>query len=157
MRNQPYNTMLRDFATMANAMNRAFERPYDYARNGGHHSNAGDNGANGEQAVTKMRLPLDVASKEDGFVITAYLPGVNPEQVEITFESEELSIRGEFPQVEGELVKRELYHGPFERRLTFTVPVNADAIEANYAQGVLTLRVPKAEVVRPKQIKVVAK
>ncbi len=166
MRNQPYNTMLRDFATIANAMNRALERPYDYARNGGH--KGGHNGANGvdkangaiegtgAKAAT-MRLPLDVVGTEEAFVLTAYLPGVNPEQVEITFEGEELSIRGEFPQAQGEFLKRELYHGPFDRRLTFNVPVNADAIEASYEQGVLTLRVPKAEAARPKQIKVVAR
>lgn len=157
MRNQPTNTMLRDFATIANAMNRAFERPYDYARNGGHNGANGVNGANGAKTAAKMRLPLDVVAAEDAFILTAYLPGVNPEQVEITFEGEELSIRGEFPQAQGELLKRELYHGPFERRLTFNVPVNADAIEAGYEQGVLTLRVPKAEVARPKQIKVVAR
>lgn len=145
-----YNTVLRDFATMANAMNRAFERPYDYARNGGHVST-------GENATAKMRLPLDIVANEAAFVITAYVPGVNPEQVEITFEGEELSISGEFPQAEGEFVKRELYRGAFERRLSFNVPVNADAIEATYEHGVLTLRVPKAEAVRPKQIKVVAK
>ena len=163
MRNQSYNTMLREFATMANAMNRAFERPYDYARNGGHNGVNGTkqaNGAaeaNGANTAAKLRLPLDVVATEEAFVLTAYLPGVNPEQVEITFEGEELSIRGEFPQTQGELLKRELYHGPFERRLTFHVPVNADAIEANYEQGVLTLRIPKAEVARPKQIKVVAR
>lgn len=149
--------MLRDFATIANAMNRAFERPYDYARNGGHNRANGATDANGSKAAVQMRLPLDVVGTEEAFVLTAYLPGVNPEQVEITFEGEELSIRGEFPQTQGEFLKRELYHGPFERRLTFNVPVNADAIEASYEQGVLTLRVPKAEVARPKQIKVVAR
>lgn len=151
MRSNSYNTMLRDFATMANAMNRAFELPYDHARNGGHA------GANGEAATAKMRLPLDIVASEEAFVITAYVPGVNPEQVEITFEGEELAIRGEFPKPEGEFVKRELYRGAFERRLSFNVPVNADAIEATYEHGILTLRVPKAEAVRPKQIKVVAK
>lgn len=151
MRSNSYNTMLRDFATMANAMNRTFERPYDFARNGGHV------GATEESAPPKIRLPLDIVTTEEAFVITAYVPGVNPEQVEITFEGEELTIRGEFPRVEGEFVKRELYRGAFERRLSFNVPVNADAIEATYEHGVLTLRMPKAEAVRPKQIKVIAK
>lgn len=160
MRTQPYNTMLRDFATIANAMNRAFERPYDYARNGGHNGVNGVNRANSTpeaNTTTKMRLPLDITGTEEAFILTAYLPGVNPEQVTITFEGEELNIQGEFPQAQGELLKHELYHGPFARRLTFNVPVNADAIEASYEQGVLTLRVPKAEAVRPKQIKVVAR
>lgn len=156
MQTNPYNTMLRDFATMTNAMNRAFAqsgRPYDYARHGG---NSGV--TNGEKGAAKFRLPLDVAATDEAFVITAYIPSVNPETVEITWEGEELTIRGEFPSVEGnEFVKRELFRGPFERHLTFNVPVNADAIEATYEQGVLTLRLPKAEAVRPKQIKVVAK
>ncbi|MBX3014475.1 MAG: Hsp20/alpha crystallin family protein [Caldilineaceae bacterium] len=156
MRTNTYNTVLRDFATMANAMNRAFERnqpAYDYARNGGSSSEA-----NGEKSAPKLRLPLDVASHEDAFVITAYIPGINPETVEITWEGEELTIRGEFPQTEEKnWAKRELFRGAFERRLTFNVPVNADAIEATSEYGVLTLRLPKAEAVRPKQIKVVTK
>ena len=156
--NTSYNTVLRDFATMADAMNRAFvpnTRPYDYARNGG--SADATNGEKAEKGTNKSRLPLDVVATEDAFVITAYVPGVNPENVEITFEGEELTIRGEFPALEGESIKRELFRGPFERRLTINVPVNADEIEASHEQGVLTLRVPKAEAIRPKQIKVVAK
>ena len=71
----------------------------------------------------------------------------------------ELATRGAFqPQPENvEFLRRELYHGAFERRLTFNVPVNADGIEATYEMGVLTLRVPKAEAIKPKQIKVQAK
>ena len=49
------------------------------------------------------------------------------------------------------------YHGGFERRVTFNVPVDADAIDATYSNGVLTLRVPKAEAIKPKQIKVQVK
>ena len=79
--------------------------------------------------------------------------------LEITFEGEELTIRGAFqPQPEKvEFLKNELYHGRFERKLKFHVAVNADAIEATYERGVLTLRVPKAEAIKPKQIKVQAK
>ena len=56
-----------------------------------------------------------------------------------------------------EFVKHELYHGAFARRLSFTVPVNADAIEANFHNGLLTLSIPKAEAVKPKQIKIQTK
>ncbi len=88
MRISPYSTVVRDFASMTDVMNRMFDaRPYEYARNGGH---------NGE-SERKARLPMDAHSTEDAFVLTAYLPGVNPEDVEITFEGEELSIRGKFP------------------------------------------------------------
>ena len=158
MRTTTFNNAMRDFATITDAMNRTFGQnvaAYDFARNGGYQ------GKNSETQSTKLRLPVDVWAKDDAFVITAYLPGVNPETVDITLEGEELTIRGEFPtltQEEGvEFLKNELYRGAFERRMTFSVPVNVEAIEATYENGLLTLRVPKAEVVRPKQIKVVVK
>ncbi|MBE2240966.1 MAG: Hsp20/alpha crystallin family protein [Caldilineaceae bacterium] len=154
MRTNPYNQMVRDFVEMADAVNRRMSTaaPYDYARNGGHDGE-------GAPASRTLRLPIDAYGAQDAFVLTAYVPGVNPENVEITFEGEELTIRGKFePQPEGvDFFKRELYHGSFERRVTFNVPVNADAIEATYDNGVLTLRVPKAEEVKPKQIKVQVK
>ena len=157
MRTRNYNDFVREFTTNADAMNRVFDgQPYDYARSGG--SNGGSTDGN-SQPQPMMRLPLDAYATEDAFVLSAYLPGVDPDAVEITFEGEELAIRGLFaPQPEGvEYLKRELYHGGFERRLAFNVPVNADGIEATYELGVLTLRVPKAEAIKPKQIKVQAK
>ena len=150
MRTNSYNQMVRDFVNMTDAMNRTVAgRPYDYARNGG---------LNGE-ATRVARLPIDAYSTDDAFVLTAYVPGVNPEDVEITFEGEELTIRGSFQALPEEVnfIKRELYHGSFERKLNFNVPVNADAIEATYSNGVLSLRVPKAEEIKPKQIKVQVK
>ena len=175
MRMKVYNNPARDFANFANAMNRAFGAEfnnYDFARNGGHNGNGNSQGES-----SKMRLPVDVWSQDEAFVITAYVPGVDPEAVEITMEGEELTIRGNFPalpQVEAapvaegeeaevtaakgpEFIKRELFRGAFERRMTINVPVDVDKIEATYENGLLTLRVPKAEAVRPKQIKVVAK
>jgi HSP20 family protein len=164
MRTRNYNDFVREFVTVADAMNRVFDsRPYDYARNGGSTANstAGTTEAGSSTANVQRvsRLPIDAYATEDAFVLSAYLPGVNPDDVEIVFEGEELTIRGAFqPQPENvEFLKRELYHGGFERRLTFNVPVNADGIEATYELGVLTLRVPKAEAIKPKQIKVQAK
>ena len=148
MKTATYNDLVRDFVNMADAMSRATDaRPYDYARNGGN---------SGERI---SRLPVDAYATDAALVLTAYLPGVKPEDVEITFEGEELTIRGQFqPAPENaSFIQRELYHGRFERRLTFNVPVNSDGIEAVYEEGVLTLSVPKAEAIRPKQIKVVVK
>ena len=154
MNANPYNQMVRDFVQMTDAMNRRMNTTpaYDYARNGGH---AGETAP----APRTLRLPIDAHATEEAFVLSAYVPGVAPESVEITFEGEELTIGGSFaPQPEGvEFLKRELYHGGFERRVTFNVPVDADAIDATYSNGVLTLRVPKAEAIKPKQIKVQVK
>lgn len=143
----------REFFGMADAMNRMRERdvrPYDYVRSGGSAAETGER---------VVRLPIDAWSSDEAFTLRAYLPGVDPEQVEVLFENDELAIRGSFaPVPEGvDFIKRELFHGAFERRVAFNVPVDADKIEASFAQGVLTLRVPKAESVKPKQIKVVAR
>jgi len=159
MRTTSYNTTLRDFANMANAMNRVLDRNWtgnDFARNGGHN---GHSEGNAQQTAAAVRLPVDVVVSDDVYTITAYLPGVQPEAVEITFEGENLAIRGQFPtpQADAQFLKRELFHGAFERTLAFNVPVNSDAIEASFTNGLLTLVVPKAEEVKPKQIKVVAK
>ena len=144
-----YNSFVRDFVNLADAMNRT--AGYDYASNGGH------NGENGAKRVA--RVPIDVWATEDAFMLEAFLPGVNPEDVEITFEGEELTIRGAYPQPaeETKFVRRELYRGEFERRMSVTVPVDVENIEASFDNGLLTLRVPKAEAVRPKQIKIQAK
>jgi len=69
MQTNNYNAFLRDFAAAANTLN---PRAYDYVRSGGH---------NGETAPSKARLPLDVIANDQGFVISAYVPGVNPENV----------------------------------------------------------------------------
>jgi HSP20 family protein len=147
-----------------------------------------------------VKLPVDAWQSNEAYVITAYVPGVDINDIEITFEDDELLISGRFPRRanklqaleaeaangagEGtanestadestgeeasdvaeitdsnkiELVRSELFHGKFERRLTFRQAVNADAIEATCSNGVLTLTVPKAEVVKPRQIRVTAK
>ena len=155
MRVRIYNDLVRDLADWSNAMNEVFVHafaPYDYAASGGSNGQANGNGA--KPAVTP--LPLDVWATPEAFFVSAYVPGVNPEDVEITFEGKELTIRGTLPSNPDDVnyIKRELYHGSFERRLSFNVPVNVEGIEAHFNNGLLTLTVPKAEAVRPKQIKV---
>ncbi|GIV79433.1 Hsp20/alpha crystallin family protein [Litorilinea aerophila] len=157
MRSTIYDSMVRDFATLADTMNRLFEwrmMPYNYERNGG---------STGESAVQgrTVWLPLDVWATDDAFHIQAYVPGIRPEDVEITWNNDELIIRGQFPpRQEGDRIeyyKQELFHGAFERRLGFNLPVDAEHIEATFENGLLTLTVPKAESIRPKQIKVQAR
>lgn len=157
MKTTVYNPTLRNFANFV----RVFS-PYDYVRSGGSTSNGhiqGQANGNGQPTQFTASLPVDVWADENTFTIQAYLPGVKPEEVEITMEGEELTIRGHFAKSqEGvKFARRELFHGPFERRLTINTPVNVEGISAEYENGVLTLTVPKAEEVKPKQIKVVAK
>jgi HSP20 family protein len=151
MRTNTYNTLVRDAAALSNVMNRFFDNAvYDYGRNGG---------STEQPREQESVLPLDVWATPEAFQVSAYVPGVNPEDVEITFEGDGLSIRGKLSDApEGaEFLKRELYHGSFARRITFNVPVDADRIEAHFHNGLLTLNIPKAEAVRPKQIKIQTK
>ena len=152
MKTNRYYPTLREFAQFAHAVDRMFS-PYDYVRNGG-----SQNGENGKSASVSS-LPIDVWADADSFTIQAYLPGVNPDDVEITMDGDELTIRGQLaqPSEERTYIKRELFRGSFERRLTINVPVDADQISAEFGNGVLTLTVPKVEANKPKQIKVVAK
>jgi HSP20 family protein len=103
-------------------------------------------------------LPLDVSETENEFVVRASLPGVRPEDVQITVHGDTLTIRGD-SKAEQER-KGEHWHlrerrfGAFQRSLTLTMPVDPDQAQAQYEHGVLTLTLPKSEAARPRQIKV---
>jgi HSP20 family protein len=103
-------------------------------------------------------LALDVADQDGSYVVKASVPGVNPEDVEVTLTDNVLTIRGEMK--EDKDIKEESYHlrerryGSFVRSVTLPMAVDASAIEAVNENGVLTLTLPKAEVVKPKKIEV---
>jgi HSP20 family protein len=101
-------------------------------------------------------LPLDVTENEDGYIVKATVAGINPEDVDITIEENVLTIKGEYAQEsESEDVNylmRERCAGNFGRSIRFPMDVNADAIDASYEHGVLTLNVPKVEEVKPKRV-----
>jgi HSP20 family protein len=101
-------------------------------------------------------LPVDAYATGNELVIKASVPGVDPEDVEITIEGETLTIKGnsQAPLDNVEYVIQERRYGPFSRTLTLNVPIKAEDAEALFEKGVLTLTIPKAEEVRPKVIKV---
>jgi HSP20 family protein len=107
----------------------------------------------------EVRLPLDVYTTPSEIVLTANVPGLKPEEVEITLEGDTLSIRGEFkaPMENVDYIFQERAYGKFSRTLTINVPVDANKVEATFDSGVLTITLPKAEAARPKTIKVEAK
>jgi HSP20 family protein len=161
MRVRTYNSLANEAAAFSNVMNRFFNNLADeYSHNGGTNGNGwASSNDDAPTGVQETLLPIDVWATPENFQVNAYLPGVDPEAVEITFEGDELLIRGQLPVLpEGtEFIKRELYHGAFVRRLSFNVPVDADKIEAHFHNGLLTLSIPKAEAVKPKQIKIQTK
>ena len=101
---------------------------------------------------------LDLTETAEAFVVRAALPGIQPEDVEITTQGNTLTIRGHSPAAEerhGQTwLLRERQSGSFQRSLTLPTVINADQAEAQYEQGVLTLTLPKAAEARPKQIRI---
>jgi HSP20 family protein len=103
-------------------------------------------------------FPLDVRETPDDFVVTASLPGVRPEDIQITVHGDSVTISGE---VKGEQEKdegnwhiRERRYGMFRRSLTLGTPIDPEKAQSRFENGVLTLTLPKAEQAKPKQIKV---
>jgi HSP20 family protein len=105
------------------------------------------------------RLPIDVYSTDDEIVVSAAIPGVDPDSVNITVEGDSLIISGETPamidNVDWSIIER--FHGKFTRSLTLNVPIDTDNIEATFDRGLLTLVLPKAEAIKPKKIEVKTK
>ena len=104
------------------------------------------------------QLPLDVTRTSDALVIEAALPGIRPEDVDITVEDGTLAIRGEYREEkrdgEGEALVTEIRRGSVARALTLPNGLEPDKATASFEHGVLTLRIPKAESVKPRQIKI---
>jgi len=112
------------------------------------------NGQNGGATT----LPLDVTENENEFMVRASLPGVKPDDVQITVHGNTLTIRGESHAEEEKKGEhwhlRERRHGAFQRSVSLSTPVDSDKANARYDNGVLTLSLPKSEAARPRQIKI---
>jgi HSP20 family protein len=94
-------------------------------------------------------VPVDIRETENAYVVRASVPGIRPEDLEVTVQGDTLTIRGESKGEEeraGEnWLVREHRQGTLQRTLTLPAAVNADRAQAHYEHGVLTLTLPKAE------------
>ena len=115
-------------------------------------------GALGEPKDVKWRPAVDIKEDVDRFTVTADLPGVNPEEIEITMDKGALTIKGERKHESKE--NKNGYHrversyGSFVRRFTFPDNVDVEKIEASGKEGVLTIVIPKSEKAKPRKISV---
>ncbi len=106
---------------------------------------------------------VDVVETPEGFTVKAALPGWKPEDVDVTVENGMLTLKGEWKQEEeskdekNRWHRREIRYGSFERNIALPTEVDADKAKAEFENGILTLTIPKAEVVKPKQIKIAVK
>ena len=108
--------------------------------------------------MMEWNLALDVAEEDDAYIVTASLPGVIPEDVDITLTDNVLTIQGEISK--DEEIDEQKYHirerrfGRFVRSVTLPNAVAADQVEAVSENGVLKLTLPKTEEVKPKRIEI---
>jgi HSP20 family protein len=102
-------------------------------------------------------LNVNVRDEEDTFVLSALVPGLKADDLNIQVLEDVVRIEGEFQANEENYLVRELPSGSFSRALRMPSEIDANKVEAKITDGVLTLRLPKAESARPKKIKIAVK
>ena len=130
---------------MRNAMDRFFDddfRPFTWL-SGGFNSPA---------------LPLDVTTSPDSVTIEAALPGIKPDDVDITVENGAVTISGKTAEErtaeEASYVLQEIRRGSFSRTVSLPSGLEPDKATATFENGILRLEIPKAEQLKPRQIKI---
>lgn len=117
--------------------------------------NAGDN-----SAVTSSGVypPLNVSHDDNHFFIRAEIPGIKADELDISVVRDRVTLAGRREiareHERASYHRKERAEGSFRRTLALPAEVNADGVEARYADGILTLRLPKAEEAKPRQITV---
>ena len=108
--------------------------------------------------TTDWNLALDVAETYNEFLVKASLPGINADDLDITYNNNVLTIKGETKEEKDVDEKhyhlRERRYGSFSRSISLPAPVKPESIEATFEAGVLTLHLPKSEEAKPKRIQV---
>ena len=109
------------------------------------------------QTGERFALAVNIRDEGETFVLTALTPGLRAEDLTIQVVEDVVEIEGEFARDEQEYLLRELPAGSFRRALRLPAQLDAARAEAEIKDGVLTLRLPKAESAKPKTIKVAVK
>jgi HSP20 family protein len=135
----------RELPTLREMMERFWDEPFDLLRTL-------------PRTLGEFRPAMDVSEDEGAYIVKASLPGVKPEEVEVTLSDNVLTLKGEAKQEKE--TKEENYHlrerrfGSFMRSITLPMAVKSEKVEATHENGVITLRLPKSEEVKPKKIAV---
>ncbi len=141
-------SLFNDVVSLRDAMDRLFNESFV----------SGQSRANGEG---RTPFPLDVFATENELTVLAAVPGMDPEQLDISIDKGQVTLKGEVPDVatseearEATWYLHELPRGAFQRTLSVPFEIDSDRAEATFDNGMLRLTLPKAEAARPKQIKV---
>ena len=136
-----------DLRQMQDTMDRMWRRIGTTSRNSG----------DGPE-IEAWAIPLDVTQRGDHTVIRASLPGVSPEEIQVSIEDNVLTIRGrtakEYLEESGTYLMQERRTGSFHRALRLPDSVDPERVEPRYDNGVLTITVPKAEAKKARQLTV---
>ena len=135
--------------SLLDQLNREFNAPLAYTER---------DDDNGNVATANWAPAVDIKEDEKAFTLMADIPGVNPDDIEVSMDKGMLTIKGERKsekETEEENYKRvERQYGVFYRRFTLPETANADAIEAHSEHGVLKITIPKQEVAQARRISV---
>lgn len=106
-------------------------------------------------------VPLDIDETDNEIIVSASIPGVNPEEVDISVTRDTLTIKGKSEKKEEKKTKtsysKEISYGEFSRVVSWPTEVQTDKVEAHFENGLLKIVAPKAEEVKPKSVKVKVK
>jgi len=137
----------RDLAGFRQAMDRMFEDTLGRA-----------SGRNSEDELGAWTLSIDVAEDNDEYVVSAAVPGVSPEDIEIGIDDDVLTISGEFEDKRKKeaknYVRQELRYGSFRRSLRLPPTVDVEKAKAEFEHGMLTLHLPKRPEAKARSIKI---
>jgi HSP20 family protein len=115
-------------------------------------------GLRGGNGPTELTFPVDVSDAGEALTVKAVLPGIKPEDVEITVSDGVLTIRGETRQETTDekenYYHREIRYGSFSRSIALPSGVNQEQAEASFEDGILKVTLPKAAEARPRTIPV---
>ena len=102
-------------------------------------------------------VPMEIYETNEAYVVRLVVPGLKPQQFDITLQENRLVIGGSVQsehKEHGRYHLREWHPGGFRRSVKFSLPIDAANVQARLADGILTIQVPKATVAQPKQISV---
>ncbi len=108
-----------------------------------------------------VSFPVDMYETDENVIVEAALPGIKPEDVDVTITGDTLRIKGE-AKAEREIrrenyIRQERRYGAFSRSISLPSGLETDKAEATFENGILKLTIPKAEAVKPKVIEVKVK
>lgn len=110
--------------------------------------------------IEEWAIPLDVVEEGDSILVHASMPGVNPDDIDVTVENDVLTIKGrssvEREHKEGNYLMKERRTGSFHRSLRLPDTVDADRAVSHYEQGILTVTLPRIEAKKARKLTVIS-